>query len=205
MRIGNTKIADAPSRGSAGFALPILLVGLVIGGIAATTADVSLSYRLAREREDELHFRGRAYVEAIRSFYMAEEQPLRRRLPTSLEELEKDPRFTLKRHIRRLYDDPLVRKPVRFRVVTGSVSASLPQGIIGVASTSDTTLLRRSGFASNAGPTLGLKTARDFVFQVDLKELAAATRPPNLVRPGTIPIKPPKPGAPASGKISAVK
>lgn len=190
---------SAGQRGSAGFALPALLIVLTVAGFAATTAEVSVSYRYARDREEELHFRGRAYVHAIRSFYMAEEQPQRRRLPTSLEELEADPRFPLKRHLRRLYDDPFVRKPTRFRVVTGSPGAGLPQGVIGVASTSETQLFRRSGIISNAGPALGVKTARDLIFQVDLKELAEATRPPASRPLRPIPSKPASPGGAAPG------
>ena len=167
--------------------MPVLLLGLAVASIAATTIEVPLSYRLAREREEDLHFRARAYVAAIRSFYMAEPTPQRRRLPTSLEELERDPRFPQKRHIRRLYDDPLAGKPgTPFRTVTGSPGPALPQGIIGVASTSRTPLLRRAGFKTNAGPTLGLKTAADLIFEVDLKELIATPHPSGAApRPAT--------------------
>lgn len=168
----------------AGFALPVLLLALAVAAIAATTAQVPLTYRLAREREEELHFRGRAYVLAIRSFYMAEPQPLRRRLPISVDELERDPRFAQKRHIRRLYDDPLAKTDgTPFRVITGSAGPASPQGLIGVASTSDTTLLRRAGFKSNAGPTLGLKTAADLTFTVDLTDLVAAGQKPVTADP----------------------
>lgn len=167
--------------------MPVFLLGLAVASIAATTIEVPLGYRLAREREEDLHFRARAYVAAIRSFYMAETTPQRRRLPTSLEELERDPRFPQKRHIRRLYDDPLAGKTgTPFRTVTGNPGPALPQGIIGVASTSRTPLLRRAGFKTNAGPTLGLKTAADLIFEVDLKELIATPHPSGTApRPAT--------------------
>lgn len=166
----------------------MLLVALAVAGIAATQASVSASYRLARDREDELHFRGRAYVAAIRAFYMAEPEPMRRRLPTSLHELQRDPRFQQKRHIRRLYDDPLAKKPeTPFRTIIGSPAAGKPQGLIGVASTADRPLLRRAGLLSHAGPTLGLKKASDLVFQVDLKELAAASRPSTTIQGHPLP------------------
>lgn len=178
--------------GDGGFALPLLLVALAVAAVAATRAEISTSYRLARDREDELHFRAQAYVAAIRAFYLAEAQVTRRRLPTSLDELERDPRFPLKRHIRRLYDDPLARKAgTPFRTLTGSPAAGLPQGIIGVASTSSTPLLRRAGFTSNAGPTLGLSKASDLAFEVDLQELATASRPA-VVPPSLPPFRRPK-------------
>lgn len=198
-------VGSASQSGSAGFALPVLLIVLTVVGYAATTADVPLAYRYAREREEELHHRGRAYEQAIRSFYMAEEQPQRRRLPTSLEELETDPRFPLKRHIRRLYDDPLLRKATRFRVVTGSPGGSLPQGIIGVVSTAQTQLFQRTGIISNAEPAFGIKTARDLIFQVDLKELAEAARPSVSQPSRPVLSKPAKPGALPGTAPAAVK
>lgn len=183
MRSGDANRRIVGGRREAGFALPVLLVALAVAAIAATRAEVGAGYRAAREREAELHYRAQAYVTAIRSFYMAEEKPLRRRLPTSLDELEKDPRFPLKRHIRRLYDDPLLRKPTPFRTIAGTPGPSLPQGIIGVASSTDVKLFRRANFKSNSGPTLGVENANELTFEVDLAELAAASRPPSVSPP----------------------
>lgn len=179
--------------GSPGFALPILLLAVAVSSVGATRAEVSLSHRLARDREDELIFRGRAYVAAIRSFYLAEQQPLQRRLPASLEELERDPRFPLKRHIRQLYDDPMTQSPATkkgegkrqkaFRTIIGSVGPGQPQGIIGIASTSDKPLLRRSFAKPGGARALGVKTASDLTFEVDLKQLADLQRRPTRTAP----------------------
>jgi type II secretory pathway pseudopilin PulG len=172
-----------------GFALPILLLVLAVAAIAAAQAEIPLNYRIAREREEEFEFRTRAYVAAIRSFYLAEEDVRRRRLPASFAELERDPRFAQKRHIRRLYSDPMAAKPeASFREVKGSPGPGLPQGLIGVASTSDRPLLRRAGWATNGEPSLGAKAASDLQFQVDLKELIAPAAPtpqsvPSPMRP----------------------
>lgn len=78
------------------------------------------------------------------------------------------------------------------------MTAGQAQGIIGVVSTAQTMLLRRADIASHAGPALGIKKARDLKFQVDLKELAAASRPPP-VRP-LLPIKKPPSGDKAPAK-----
>jgi type II secretory pathway pseudopilin PulG len=177
------------STKAGGFALPILLLVLAVGAIAATQAEIPLGYRMAREREQEFEFRASAYVAAIRSFYLAEEDVRRRRLPTSFAELERDPRFAQKRHIRRLYSDPLAAKPeTPFREVKGSPGPGLQQGVIGVASTSDRPLLRRAGWATNGEPSPGAKAASDLQFQVDLKELTAPIAPNTPALP--LPLRP---------------
>jgi type II secretory pathway pseudopilin PulG len=198
MRTGSKLVLPGASSRSPGFALPLLLVAVAAGGIAATAASESSLYRQAREREDELHFRAGAYVAAIRSFYMAEPDPRLRRLPVSVEELERDPRFPLKRHIRRVYDDPLAAKSgTAFRTLSGSPSAGQPQGLVGVASTSRARVFRRKDFAMKRGPVANIETASELIFEVDLRELAVASRSP--VAPGAPAVA--NPAAPRSNPL----
>jgi type II secretory pathway pseudopilin PulG len=83
----------------------LVLVTVVVLGITATAAQQLMSRQAQVERERELLFRGMAYVAAIASYYEAGMTV--KTMPRNLEDLERDPRHVQKRHIRRLYSDPL--------------------------------------------------------------------------------------------------
>ena len=89
------------------------------------------------EKESELLFRGRAYMKAIESYYYA--SPQRKEYPQALEDLLIDPRFPMKRHIRKLYEDPLTGK-MDWRVIRNS------EGIVGVVSRVTDAPLKSSNF-----------------------------------------------------------
>jgi hypothetical protein len=94
------------------------------------------SQLVLREKESELLFRGEAYRQAIASYYYA--IPSRPELPRRLADLEKDPRFLLKRHIRHLYPEPMAGE---WRLLTDG------QGrVVGVASTSAQMPLKTANF-----------------------------------------------------------
>ncbi len=150
---------------SAGFTLPMMLLVLAGLGYAAMTARVASQYRIAREREAELIFRGLAYVRAIRSFYLAEKEPVKRRLPRNLDELENDPRFAAhRRHIRRLYADPLAGSEFRL-LLDGS------GGVKGVASTSNAKLFRRTRISDAIPFAGGAERYDQLLFEIDPKLL----------------------------------
>ena len=88
-----------------GYAVASVLLALVVIALGAQVATIPTQSALTRNAEAELIFRGQAYAAAIRSYRNAiEDDP---RLPQNLEELLDDRRFIGRRHIRRLYDDPM--------------------------------------------------------------------------------------------------
>jgi type II secretory pathway pseudopilin PulG len=88
-----------------GFTYVMVLLTLVLIAISVQVMHVLTSRVTQRENENELLFRGDAYIQAIASYYHA--VPGRPEYPRRLSDLENDPRFLLKRHIRRLYDEPV--------------------------------------------------------------------------------------------------
>ncbi|MFP4610491.1 MAG: type II secretion system protein [Thiohalophilus sp.] len=120
-----------------GYTILLAMATLVIVAILAETVHVSSQYRVKRDKEAELLFRGQAYLRAIDSYYRA--KPDIQTYPKQLEDLLNDPRFANKRHIRKLYKDPLTGDD--WRLLRG-----MDDGIVGVASTSDETPLKQTDF-----------------------------------------------------------
>ena len=90
-----------------------------------------------RERETQLLFVGHAYRLAIASYFASGHQ-----YPATLQDLLQDERFPVpKRHLRRLYPDPLTGQADWSLVLTPT-----GQGIMGVASSSHTAPIKRDGF-----------------------------------------------------------
>jgi hypothetical protein len=83
-----------------GYVLIILMMVVLVLFIGLTVAIPVLQTELHREKEAELIFRGRQYVEAVRLFQMKTPG----RFPSSLGELEE------KKFVRRLYKDPMTEK-----------------------------------------------------------------------------------------------
>jgi type II secretory pathway pseudopilin PulG len=80
-----------------GYVLIILMMVVLVLAIGLTVAVPVLQTEMKREKEAELIFRGRQYVEAVRLFQMKTPG----RFPSSLRELQE------KKLIRRLYKDPM--------------------------------------------------------------------------------------------------
>jgi len=120
---------DSPLRAQGGFTY--IGVMILIAILAVTSAAV-LSVGSAMQRrmnEAELLFIGGQFAKAFRSYFEA--TPVgQRNYPAKLDELLKDPRYPgIRRHLRRIYVDPL----------TGAAEWGLvaaPGGIIGVHSLS---------------------------------------------------------------------
>jgi type II secretory pathway pseudopilin PulG len=102
----------ASSRKQRGFAylwtlmlIAFMGVGLTIGADLYTTA-------MRREKERQLIFIGHEFRNAIERYYTAAGAGGQSQYPLTLEELLKDPRFANpRRHLRRLYSDPITGKP----------------------------------------------------------------------------------------------
>jgi type II secretory pathway pseudopilin PulG len=120
--------------------LGLLLLVALIGTVLAT-AGVVWRTEIQREREAELLFIGEQFAAAIIEFYDVTPAGQRPRFPARLEELLDDPRWpTTRRHLRRLYVDPM----------TGQADWALLRapdgGIFGIHSQSQGVPLRRAHF-----------------------------------------------------------
>jgi type II secretory pathway pseudopilin PulG len=114
-----------------------LLVSVVILGLMLTIVARVWSTTEQREREAQLLWVGHAYRNAIASYYVHGGQ-----FPQSLQQLLQDDRSPVPlRHLRQLYPDPM----------TGAadwtlISDPMSQHIMGVASSSKATPIKRKGF-----------------------------------------------------------
>ena len=121
-----------------GFTYIGLLVTVVIIGIMLTMVSKVWSVAEQRERETQLLFAGDQIRAAIGSYFASGRQ-----YPLSLEDLLDDKRSPIpRRHLRRLYFDPM----------TGAADWTLVPaptgGIMGVASKSKLTPIKRTGFTT---------------------------------------------------------
>jgi type II secretory pathway pseudopilin PulG len=113
------------------------MAAIVILGILLSTAGRVWSFSEQRDKEAQLLWVGHAYRDAIASYYVHGGQ-----FPQSLEQLLQDDRSPVPlRHLRQLYPDPM----------TGAadwtlISDPMSQRIMGVASSSKATPIKRKGF-----------------------------------------------------------
>lgn len=127
-------------RGEKGFIYLSLLFIVAVMGIAASATGYVWSTVAARNKEEELLFRGGEIKKAVSSYY--QESPGAKSYPRNLEDLLKDPRYpVIRRHLRKIYQDP----------VTGKAdweNIKAPQGgIMGVKSRSEKEPFKKKNFA----------------------------------------------------------
>lgn len=137
-----------------GFSYVAVLAALVIMGVLAGKATNLTSAALRADRENELMFRGMAYQRAIQSYYESDQGF--RRYPTSLEDLLSDSRFVSRRHLRKLYDDPI-----------GDTWILIPSpdgGIMGVSSSSEQKPSKEANFPVGLESFEEAETYRDWAF-----------------------------------------
>ena len=147
---------DTLMKQQQGYTILLVMASLVIVAILAEMAHVSSQYRVKRDKEAELLFRGQAYLRAIKSYYLA--KPEFQTYPQQLEDLLNDPRFPYRRHIRKLYKDPLTGDD--WRLLRG-----MNGGIVGVASTADGTPLKQTDFPAPIQAFEGRTSYSDWVFE----------------------------------------
>lgn len=82
----------------------MVLVLAVVVGIMAEVAVLTTSRVVQAAKEQELLFRGNAYLSAIESFYLAVAGSPE--YPARIDDLLMDPRFLHRRHLSRAYEDP---------------------------------------------------------------------------------------------------
>jgi type II secretory pathway pseudopilin PulG len=125
------------SSRQSGFTYIGLLVAVAVFGLMLTIVSRVWSTLEQRERETQLLFIGHAYRMAISSYVSLGHQ-----YPPTLQDLLTDERFPVpKRHLRRLYADPMTGKTDWTLVMTPS-----GQGIMGIASSSRSAPLKHDGF-----------------------------------------------------------
>src|SRR5947207_12451251 len=95
-------MTKAKPTGSPGYTFPLMLVIVSAMAFSASRLELAESYRQRRDKEEELLFRGKAYMKAIQAFYTQNQ-----RYPRTLTELTGDKDATKRRFIRQLYTDPI--------------------------------------------------------------------------------------------------
>lgn len=171
-----------------GFTYVGLLILLAIIGLASALTVTTASLLQQRAEEEELLFVGREFANAFRSYYDASPAG-NRQFPAKLEELVKDPRYPgIKRHLRRIYPDPVSGKP--WAVVTAP-----GLGIMGVHSVSEKAPIRIANFELAFASLEGKRKYSDWVFGFT-PPTASTAKPPGTAGPlGTIPTAPAGPNA----------
>lgn len=129
-RAGNNLIAQQ------GFTYMVILVALVVIGILAEVATLSSAKQKQRVTEQELLFRGNAYLEAIKSYYLSSQT---RQYPKQIDDLLYDNRFAFKRHLRQAYPEPI--SGGEWKLLHNASG-----GIVGVASHDQARPLKQGGF-----------------------------------------------------------
>lgn len=145
------------SAAEAGFTYLGVLLLIAVTGIALGSTVTLWSTASLRDRERDLLWVGGQYAQALRSYYR--NSPGLAQYPQTLDELLEDPRYPgIKRHLRRLYADP----------ITGSddwgLVRSIDGRITGVYSRSEETPLKQTGFAAQWSDFEGLSHYTDWQF-----------------------------------------
>jgi len=148
-----------------------LLFVVALMGMAYAAAALLVQTTLKREREAELLFVGAEYRRAI-SAYFAASPPAARQFPRALEDLLRDPRYPdTRRHLRKLYADPLTRS-----LDWGLVKAP-DGGITGVYSRSSHAPLKRANFPVGARSFAGATRYSEWLFAHDAEAVEAGAAP----------------------------
>ena len=140
---GNSMLSSASHARSrtAGFTYLGVLLAVAFLGIALAAVGTVWATTAQRDREAELIFVGDAYRNAIASYYLHGSGAAR--YPQELQELIQDDRFPeVKRHLRRLYADPMTGRP------DWELIRSADGGITGVHSTSQKSPIKRANFSA---------------------------------------------------------
>jgi type II secretory pathway pseudopilin PulG len=127
-------------RHQRGFSYVGLLIAVALLGVGLASAGELWRTAAKREREQELLFAGREFRNAIASYYSANGAGPPR-YPRSFEELLEDRRGAVqRRHLRRIYADPMTRK-ANWRLIEAPGG-----GFAGVYSTSEERPMKTGGF-----------------------------------------------------------
>lgn len=137
-----------------------ILLFVLMTTLGAGTMVQMVQTQTQREKEEELLFIGDQYRRAIASYYNTMPPGAARALPSNLEALLSDERFsTPKQHLRRIYADPMTGTTEWGLVTNGG-------GISGVFSLSDRAPFKTSGFLPAYKEFEGKGSYSDWKFEV---------------------------------------
>jgi type II secretory pathway pseudopilin PulG len=139
--------------------LMLLVVVASMALMASVLGGIIFSKEIRIEKENELIFRGMAYAAAIKSYHDTPDS--NGSFPINLEDLVKDPRFPLKKHIRRIYKDPITGKDWVLITAPGG-------GIVGVASSSKTKPIKQTNFPIKLRKFESAEHYSDWLFIYDM-------------------------------------
>ncbi|MES2260838.1 MAG: type II secretion system protein [Pseudomonadota bacterium] len=189
-------------RRDAGFTyLSLIILLAIVGLVCATTLKLGALMRRSAAEQDLLNI-GAEFSDALQSYAKAT-PPGQPTQPPSLKELLRDPRFpNARRHLRKIYVDPMTGK-----AEWGIVALAGTTGVLGVYSLSDAKAVKVANFPARFQAFEGKQYLSDWKFTAT-GELAPGQRPappgtkvPPAVPPGsTPPGSTPAPGAAAPGQ-----
>jgi type II secretory pathway pseudopilin PulG len=140
-----------------GFTYIGLLLFIAITGLGLSVAGMSWQYQVRAEKEKQLLFVGSEFRDAINSYYATTPDAVKV-YPQSLSELLLDKRTAyVKRHLRKIYVDPMTGK-----ADWGFVSQQ--GGIVGIYSRSSLVPYKQKGFNVVDAKLAGAKSYRDWIF-----------------------------------------
>lgn len=151
-----------------GFTYLFVLMLIALTGLGLAAAGTLWSIESRREREAELLFIGAQYRQAIESYYTLD--PAQPMLPQSLDDLIEDRRSPqIVRHLRKLWHDPITGEEF------SPVLANDRTGIIGVASQSTKSPLKKSGFNQAESAFTHASTYADWLFVASISDPAISS------------------------------
>lgn len=156
----------------AGFAYVWLLLGIAAMGLGLVQVVEVASQATQRARERELLFIGQQFRQAFESYQQASPDPRARELPPSLEALLADRRTgQLRRHLRRIYVDPMTGKAEWGLVRAGAF-------VTGVHSLSSQRPIKQDNFEPDDAALAGKQRYAQWVFGVPVLAAAASAVAP---------------------------
>jgi type II secretory pathway pseudopilin PulG len=174
MRIGRKVCHYLPTNN--GFTYIGLMILVAISGIALAGVGIVWHQEMQREREKELLLVGDEYRKAIGSYFESTPGPVKQ-FPKKLEELLLDNRFPfIKRHIRKLYQDPFLPNEPWGLQLQG-------EQIVGVYSQSELEPIKIVGFAPEYSNFGGARHYNEWKFIYVSGSPAGVAVPANPVVP----------------------
>jgi type II secretory pathway pseudopilin PulG len=155
------RLAQRPARGrgNRGFTYVGLMVMVAIIAIVAAASVQIGAIAQRRMAEEELLAVGLEFKSAVRGYFEATPVGTPSTAPRRLEDLLRDPRYpSVKRYLRKIYDDPLTGKP------DWGIVRSTDGGILGVFSKAEGKPIRQDNFPDEFFHFRNKKNYRGWVF-----------------------------------------
>lgn len=165
-----------PTGSQRGFTYIGVLIAVSLIGLGLGMAGETWRLSVKREKEARLLAIGHEFRRAIGDYYSASPGSVKQ-YPPNLEALLKDNRYPgIRRHLRRIYPDPMTRK------AEWGLVAAPGNGIAGVYSLSDKMPVKQGNFAEEDAGFENRSSYRDWKFvyrplQADLPASASQSRP----------------------------